>query len=74
MIDEFLPELISEGIAIKKGTRFEVDLTKTDYTKVLGSGRISNTLSINAIAFSSRATEKIESAGGTAIFALEETE
>jgi large subunit ribosomal protein L15 len=74
MIDEFLPELISEGIAIKKGKGFEVDLTKTDYAKVLGSGRVTNMLSIKAIAFSSGATEKIESTGGKAIFALEETE
>jgi large subunit ribosomal protein L15 len=73
-IDEFLSEMIEEGIAVKKGKVFEVDLTKTDFQKVLGRGKIKNSLSIKATAFSSKALEKIENAGGKAIHALEESE
>jgi large subunit ribosomal protein L15 len=74
VIDEFLPELIHEGVAVKKGKGFEVDLTKTDFQKVLGGGRVTNSFSIRATAFSSKALEKIENAGGKAIQALEESE
>jgi large subunit ribosomal protein L15 len=73
-IDEFLPELISEGVAVKKGKEFFVDLTKTDFSKVLGRGRITNSLSIKADRFSSRAVKKIEGAGGKALAALDESE
>ncbi len=73
-LDEALDELLKDGVAVKKGKGFEVDLTKTGYSKVLGSGQISKSLTIRAGAFSSRAVEKIEKAGGKVILALEESE
>ncbi|MFQ5800656.1 MAG: uL15 family ribosomal protein [Candidatus Hydrothermarchaeales archaeon] len=73
-IDEFLPQLIEEGIATKKGKVYEVDLTKTDFFKVLGKGRVTHALSIKAMAFSSGAKEKIGDAGGKITLAGEESE
>ena len=71
IIDESLTELVSEGVATKKGRGYEVDLTKTDFSKVLGKGKVNNVLSIKADAFSSVAVDKIEKAGGKAILASE---
>jgi large subunit ribosomal protein L15 len=65
-LEESLDDLISTGDAIKKGKGYEIDLTKTAYSKVLGSGRITKALSIKADSFSSRAVKKIEEAGGKA--------
>jgi large subunit ribosomal protein L15 len=74
IIDEALSELLKEGVAIKKGNGYEVDLTKTDFAKVLGKGRVTHALTIKATAFTSTAREKIEMAGGKAIPAIEEAE
>jgi len=45
----------------------EVDLKALGYDKVIGSGMIKKPLSIKAGAFSKKAKEKIEKAGGKAI-------
>jgi large subunit ribosomal protein L15 len=74
ILDEFIDVLVTEGVAIKKGTKFEVDLTKTDYSKVLGSGKVTKNIMVTAESFSPRAVEKIEAAGGKAVSALEESE
>lgn len=74
ILEEFLPQLFEEGIASKEGKEIILDLTKTDYSKVLGKGKVSNALSVKAEAFSARAVEKIEEAGGKALSVLDEAD
>ncbi len=73
-IDESIPQLLEEGVAVKKGKGYEIDLTKTSFSKVLGKGQIKHALNIKADAFSASAIEKIENAGGKAITVSEEAE
>jgi large subunit ribosomal protein L15 len=67
ILDEFIAVLVTEGVATEKAGKFEVDLTKTDYSKVLGSGKVTKNLMVTAESFSPRAVEKIEAAGGKAV-------
>ncbi|GBE19102.1 50S ribosomal protein L15P [archaeon BMS3Abin16] len=67
ILDEVIEVLVTEGVASKKAGAFEVDLTKTDYSKVLGSGKVTQKLVVTAESFSPRAVEKIEAAGGKAV-------
>lgn len=73
-IDELIPQMLEEGVAVKKGKGYDVDLTKTDFSKVLGKGQVTQVLNVKADAFSASAVEKIENAGGKAITVSEETE
>jgi len=66
-IEQALPRLIELGVAKKKGRGFEVDLTKTSYTKVLGKGSLKHRMVVKAESFSARAAEKIEQAKGKAV-------
>lgn len=52
--------------AEKSNTR-EINLTDLGYDKVLGTGTITSPLIITAHAFSKKAAEKIEQAGGKAV-------
>jgi large subunit ribosomal protein L15 len=45
----------------------KIDLTKLGYNKVLGAGRIQTAMEVVAEAFSKKAIEKIEAAGGKAV-------
>jgi len=45
----------------------EIDLTSLGYDKVLGSGKVTVALTVKAKAFSEKAKEKIEKAGGKAV-------
>ncbi len=45
----------------------KIDLTKLGYNKVLGAGRIRAAMEVVAEAFSKKAIEKIEAAGGKAV-------
>lgn len=74
ILDEFIGVLVTEGVASKKGKGFEVDLTKTDYSKVLGTGKVTQSLIVTAESFSPRAVEKIEAAGGKAVSATVDSE
>ncbi len=66
-IEGLVNYLIMEG-KIKKKKKLVLDLTKLGYTKVLGKGKLESALTIKAPEFSKRAIEKIESAGGEAVF------
>ena len=60
-----------EKIAGKTG-KAEIDLTALGYTKLLGRGKLSRTLTIKVACASAGAAEAVKSAGGKLI--LEETE
>ena len=50
----------------------QVDLTSMDYTKLLGTGKITKSLTITVAACSKTAAEKVEKAGGKILTASEE--
>lgn len=66
-IENMLDRLLEQKIAIKQGGRISVNLLELGITKVLGSGKISQPLTITAPSFSKTAIKKIEAAGGSAI-------
>lgn len=49
------------------GDKKKIDLTELGYNKVLGSGKIKTGLEVVAEAFSKKAIEKIEAAGGKVV-------
>lgn len=49
------------------GGKKKLDLSKLGYNKVLGNGNISSALEVTAEAFSKKAIEKIEAAGGKVV-------
>ncbi|HLP79540.1 MAG TPA: uL15 family ribosomal protein [Acidobacteriota bacterium] len=67
--------LVSLG-AEKKGTAYVVDLTKTQYNKLLGSGDIAVAVQVTVKYASASAAEKVKAAGGsvTTTAKVEETE
>ncbi|WP_048149436.1 uL15m family ribosomal protein [Palaeococcus ferrophilus] len=67
-IDEHLDELMAIGYAYEEDGRVIVDTTQFA-DKVLGTGRLSRPLIIKAYAFSPKAQERIEEAGGEALLA-----
>ncbi len=66
-LDERIEELISEGLAKKKGDKVEIDITDINCDKVLGKGKITKPLIVKAPSFSGIAKRKIEEAGGEAV-------
>jgi large subunit ribosomal protein L15 len=67
---EILPE-DTEGVEFSDQTA-EIDVTKLEYSKVLGGGNVSRMLIVNAVNFSQRAIDKIEAAGGKVVSITEE--
>lgn len=66
-IEKKLDNFIQNKIAVKKGDKIEIDISKAGYTKVLGTGRVTKKLIIKAKSFSKKAKEKIEEQKGEAI-------
>lgn len=59
-----LPGFIEAEVATKKGDVYVVDLSKTKYTKLLGSGSISVALEVSVATASARAIEKVAAVKG----------
>jgi len=71
-LDEDAAVLAAEGLAESTGDGYAIDARNVvdggddaDVVKVLGSGQVHSELDVVADAFSARAEEKIEAAGGT---------
>ena len=62
-----LEKWISEGKAKKTGNKFQIDLKKLGYQKLLGAGRLDKPVEVKVNLFSKRAEEKILKAGGKII-------
>lgn len=60
-------KLLKEKIAEKQDEKIKINVMKLGYQKVLGSGRISTPMIVEAKYFSKQAIEKLEGAGGKAI-------
>ncbi len=72
-VDEAIEQLVTEGIAEKKGEAFYIDLANIGIEKVLGNGKVTKPLFITATEFSSTAKQKIEEAKGNAMLLSEKT-
>jgi large subunit ribosomal protein L15 len=66
-IDENIDRLLKEGVAKKIKGKISIDVTKLNCEKVLGSGKVSNPLTVKAHSFSESAVKKIEASGGEAV-------
>ena len=73
-IDESIEQLVTEGIAEKKGDAYHINLENIGINKVLGSGRVTRPLIITASEFSPSARTKIDEAKGKAIESVEKPE
>ncbi len=73
-IDEAIEQLVSEGIAEKKGGAYHINLENIGIDKVLGSGKVTNPLFITASEFSPSAKVKIDEAKGKTIELAEKIE
>ena len=63
-LESNLASLVASGAAKKSGSSYTVDLTKTKYTKLLGSGAITTALDITVQAASASAIAKVAAAKG----------
>ncbi len=66
-LESNLASFVADGIATKKGTSYVVDLTKTKYGKLLGSGAITVAVEVTVAAASAAAVSKIEAAKGKVV-------
>lgn len=63
-IDQIIEYLKQKGIAQQKDDHIYIDTNKLEADKILGDGKVTHKLKIEANDFSSKAKEKIEEAGG----------
>ncbi len=66
-LEQKLDELVDIGAAEQKDDGFKVNLKQAGYDKLLGSGKITQKLEVEAEDFSEGAKEKLEETGGSAI-------
>ncbi len=66
-LSERIQSLIEAGHAKENSGKFEVDLVRAGYTKLLGEGRVERPLRVTVAEHSKRAAEKISEAGGEII-------
>jgi len=66
-LDEQAERLLQEKIATKEGDAIRIDAAKIGFDKVLGAGRLTKKLIVEAKYFSEDAKRKIEEAGGQAV-------
>lgn len=66
-LDEMAETLVERGIAKKEGDKILIDASKLKVGKILGGGRVTRPLVINADGCSEPAKRKIEEAGGQVI-------
>ncbi|MDD1645306.1 MAG: 50S ribosomal protein L15 [Methanomicrobiales archaeon] len=68
-LDLMVDSLLSQGIAKKEGKAIALDAGAIGIDKILGQGRVTRALNIQARAFSEAAKRKIEEQGGQALVA-----
>ncbi len=65
-IDEAADQLVEQGLAIKAGKKYTIDMSKLGIDRILGSGQVTRQLNLTGVtAITSRAREKITGAGGS---------
>ena len=63
-IQSDLPKYLESGMAKKEGKSIVIDLTETDYDKLLGGGVIKSPLTIKVHEATQKAIDKVAAAGG----------
>jgi large subunit ribosomal protein L15 len=66
-LEKISEKLLVEKIAEKEGEKIKINVLKLGYEKVLGKGKITKPLVIEAKIFSKKAVEKLEKSGGKAV-------
>ncbi|MEM5793855.1 MAG: uL15 family ribosomal protein [Candidatus Aenigmatarchaeota archaeon] len=66
-LDKMVENLLEQKLAEKEGEKIKINVLKFGYEKVLGRGKITKPLIIEAKTFSKKAMRKIEEAGGKAV-------
>jgi len=66
-LDQLAEKLLKEKIAEKEEDRIKINVLKLGYEKVLGSGKLTKPLIVEAKFFSKQAIKKIEKAKGKAV-------
>ena len=74
LINEKIKELCEAGSAKEINGKFNMNLTDMGYDKLLGSGKVNNSLIITIDSCSKSAKQKIEDAGGKVITSAESEE
>jgi len=63
-ISENIAKLVESGLAKKSGNSYSLDLTQSEFTKLLGTGKVKVKLEVKVAKCSAKAKEKIEALGG----------
>jgi len=66
-LDSITEELLKHKLAVKEDDKIKIDVMKLGFEKVLGGGKISHALILEAKLFSKSTIKKLEKAGGKAI-------
>jgi large subunit ribosomal protein L15 len=66
-LDQRAEQLLKEKIAEKDGDKIKINVMKLGCEKVLGSGKLSKPLIVEAKYFSEQAVKKLEESGGKAV-------
>jgi large subunit ribosomal protein L15 len=66
-LDQLTDKLLEKKLAEKEGDKIKIDLGKIGYDKLLGSGRATKPLVVEAKYFSKQAIKKLEDASGKAV-------
>jgi large subunit ribosomal protein L15 len=65
-IDEAADRLVTKGLATMTGKRYNIDVSKLEIDRILGSGRVSRKLNLTGVkSITARAREKVTGVGGT---------
>jgi len=65
-IDEAADRLVARGLATMTGKKYNIDVSKLEIDRILGSGKVSRKLNLTGVKFiTSKAREKVTGAGGT---------
>lgn len=66
-LDQLTEKLLEQKLAVKEDDKIKIDLQKIGYDKLLGSGRVTKPLIVEAKYFSKQALKKLEDAGGKGV-------
>lgn len=65
-IDEAADRLVAQGVAMKVGKKYSIDVSKLGIDRILGSGKVTRKLDLVGVkAITPRAREKVTGSGGT---------
>ena len=66
-LDKMVDKLVDQKMAEEENGKVKINLSKIGYDKLLGSGKVTKPLIVEAKHFSKNAVEKLEKSGGKAV-------